>query len=242
MKKQRVKKKIKKFSKKTWLIMSIFLGVLAILAVYLLYNNTNNTPKSTLSIGNSPVLGDKNAPVTIYEFSDFSCPFCAAASGQNQDLSAQQAVNFIKSTAPDWEAPLPGIVKEYVLSKKVRIVFKYFPGHGEGLAAHAVGIALTEQGNEFFWKFYALAFANRAETGDLVKMEALAKLTGADMAKLEIALTNTTKINEQLTSDIKEASANTVTATPVFFVNSQRVEGAQSFSTFKEIIDKELKK
>ena len=115
---------------------------------------------ATLSIGNSPVLGNDNAPVTIYEFSDFSCPFCAAAAGENQ-----LAIENLKSRDSSWEAPLPSVIENYVKTGKAKIVFKYYPGHGLGENAQLVGLALNEQ--RLFWQFADKAFANQEKIGDL---------------------------------------------------------------------------
>ena len=76
------------------------------------------------------VKGSANAPITIIEYSDPSCPFCAAAAGKNQ-----QVIDYLKSRDPSWEAPVPKIIKNYVDTGKVKLVFRYFPGHGKGAEA-----------------------------------------------------------------------------------------------------------
>src|SRR3989338_3895723 len=111
-------------------------------------------PYVKLEIGNSPVLGDANAPVTIYEFSDFSCPYCEATEGTNS-----QVISALQSRNPGWEAPVPLIKEKYVKTGKAKIIFKYFPGHGAAGAAHAVAFGLKEQNNDLFWKFAEKAFA-----------------------------------------------------------------------------------
>ncbi len=219
----------------------IITGVIVIILAVGLFTNgfgilgrTVSDPNGVLSIGNSPVLGNLDAPVTIYEFTDFSCPFCAAADGNNPQLE-----NALKANDPSWEAPLPLIEEQYVKTGKVKIVFKYSPGHGTGEPAHLVALALQEQG--LFWEFYDQAFANQEDTQDLVKMKDLARQIGANMTQLETSLSqNLSKYKAQLKEDTQMARGAGVRGTPSFIINGQKIEGAASFSEFKTIIDNQL--
>src|SRR3989344_3096917 len=76
---------------------------------------------------NDITLGKANAPVTIFLYSDPSCPFCAAADGGNQEV-----IEYLKSNSPSWTAPIPGIIENYVNAGKARLIYRYFPGHGTG--------------------------------------------------------------------------------------------------------------
>ncbi len=58
-----------------------------------------------ISADNDPIIGDPNAPITIIEFSDFQCPFCARFHTQT----------------------LPLILEEYIEQGKVKLVFRDFP-------------------------------------------------------------------------------------------------------------------
>lgn len=185
-----------------------------------------------LSVDGSPVLGDSNAPVTIYEFSDFSCPYCAAVEGKNQAV-----IDSLKARNPSWQPAVPNIIKDYVETGKVKIIFKYFPGHGSGNAAHLVGWALNEQG--LFWEFRELAFADQEKTGDIVAMKEIAKQLGADMEKLEADI-NSGKYDFHFTRDFAMGQSNGVSGTPSFLINGNLVSGAVSYSEFKKVIDKEL--
>lgn len=188
-----------------------------------------------LSIGNSPYLGNISAPVTIYEFSDFSCPYCAAADGEQQ-----QYINALKYGNPNWEAPIPNIIKDYVETGKAKIVFKYYPGHGSGKPALVVGYALADQSDDLFWKFHNLAFQNQANTGDLVKMKALAESLGANMTRLNADI-ESGKYESQMNEDIATGKTAGIKGTPSFIINGEVVVGAQSYSAFKQVIDKALK-
>ena len=64
----------------------------------------NNDPVK-VSVDDDPILGDKNAPVTIIEFSDYECPFCKR----------------------HFDETLPQLVKEYISTGKVKLVFRDLP-------------------------------------------------------------------------------------------------------------------
>jgi protein-disulfide isomerase len=66
-------------------------------------NKQPNIPLK-ISIDNDPIIGNPNAPITIIEFSDFQCPFCARFHIQT----------------------LPAIINEYVNDGKVKLVFRDF--------------------------------------------------------------------------------------------------------------------
>lgn len=219
---------------KTFLVLSI-VTIIALIAVtgYLIYSSEDQN--STLQIGDSAVLGDKNAPVTIYEFSDFSCPFCEAAEGENQE-----AIDYLQSRSPGWEAPMPLVKEQYVKTGKAKIVFKYFPGHGAAVTAHAVALGVKEQNPDLFWEFAEKAYASPAEDlNDLGKMKSLAVSIGADESELSKYI-ESNKFISQLQSETDMGLNNSVSGTPTFFINGQKIEGAQPFSVFREIIEKEL--
>ncbi len=224
--------------KKQLILGAIILGIIAIIAIIFLVPSSKNgdSISSKLSIGNSPILGEDNAPVTIYEFSDFSCPYCAAAEGYNEQL-----INALESKMPGWEAPLPAIKEEYVKTGKVKIVFKYYPGHGAATAAHAVALALNEQNPELFWDFAEEAFALQSSNtlNNLNSMIVLAKELGANETALNNYITSK-KYESQLKEDIQMATDIDLEGTPTFVINGKMISGAQSFSVFKDIIDEEL--
>ncbi len=187
-----------------------------------------------IEIGNSPKIGNSSAPVTVVEFSDFSCPFCGAASGQAADLVA-----YMKNNDPTWEAPVPGIMKDYVQTGKVQFVYKYAFGHTGGHSASSVGWCLYDQNASLYWTFYDQAFAHQADVESLDKMKALAQTLGADMTSLNSCLTAKTH-DAQFDTEAAQATAAGVSGTPAFFVNGKLTEGAVSYPTLKASIDAAL--
>lgn len=192
-----------------------------------------NTAKS-LEIGNAPVMGDKDAPVTVIEFSDYSCPYCAAASGDNEQLSST-----MRSRSPGWEPIVTNMMKDYVDTGKVRFAVKYMMGHSGGHPAQLVAWCLNEQSSELHWKFYAQAYANQADVEDLTKMKALAKTVGADTAKLQTCL-DSNKYESRFTQEQNEGRAAGAQGTPAFFVNGKLISGAVPYSQMKQAIDSAL--
>ena len=180
-----------------------------------------------LGVGDSPTLGDQNAPVTVYEFSDFSCPVCAVAAG------------LADSGQEGWTAPVPALKSKYVETGKVRFVFKYFPGHGTGNAAHLVGWCLNEQG--LFWKFHDEAFKQQSKVASIGSMKEIAQDLRADMDALDNCLASQ-KYNAMLGQDKAMGLSNGVKGTPTFFVNGKMLSGAQDFVVIEDLIEKELVK
>lgn len=187
----------------------------------------NNGAFIPLSPGIAPVLGQADAPVTIYEFSDFSCSACKLASG----------VDFLSN--PGYNAPVPGIKKNYVETGKAKFVFKYFPGHGTGSAAHLVGWCLDDQ--NLFWQYHDKAFDQQVSTGSTGKMKDIAETLGANMEQLDECLSSR-KYNHLLQDDQAMGSSNGVRGTPAFFVNGQPVSGAVPYETIAATIESELAK
>jgi len=181
------------------------------------------------------VKGSANAPITIIEYSDPSCPFCAAAAGKNQ-----QVIDYLKSRDPSWEAPVPKIIKNYVDTGKVKLVFRYFPGHGKGAEAMKIMFCANEQGK--FWEIHDVMFDNQAkmEAGDTAGLKKLAADNGVDSGKLEACLA-ANKYDAKLAKDTQLGQAAGVGGTPSFAINGQLVEGAVSFGTIQVIIEKALR-
>lgn len=164
-----------------------------------------------------PTWGSKDAKVTIVEFSDFQCPFCARGKERLEELK-----------------------KAY--GNKIRIVYKHFPlpSHPEARPAAEASMCVNEQSSDKFWKFHDIVFENqdRMSADDLKEH---AKKAGADMKKFEECF-NSKKYAAHVDASIEEARKIGVDSTPTFFVNSQPIRGARDVAEFREIIDEALAK
>ncbi len=157
--------------------------------------------------------GSKNAPVTIVEFSDFQCPFCAKA-----------------------QAVLEQILEAY--PNQVKLVYRYFPlerNPQAKLAAEAAECA-AQQGR--FWDYHDQAFANASQLSP-ARLQALAEALHLDVQAFSTCL-DAGKTRARVAQDLADAREAGVTATPTFFINGRMVEGAPPFATFEKIIDQQL--
>lgn len=168
-----------------------------------------------VEVGNAPLFGKTNAPVTIVEFSDFQCPFCSRAAETVTELK-----------------------KKY--SGKVKLAFKHFPlpMHRDARPAAEASMCVNEQGAEKFWKFHDLVFKNQDKLG-ASNLEKYAKDAGADPKKFNECISSK-KYSSNIQKDVEYGEKIGVKSTPTFFINGQLVSGAVPLETFSEVIDEEL--
>ena len=169
----------------------------------------------SLNIENAPVRGGAKAPVTIVEFSDLQCPFCARANASISD-----------------------VVKRY--GADVKIVFKNFPLdiHPNAPLAHRAALAAGEQGK--FWEMHDALFAKQSNaTRDGVL--GMARELGLDLARFQSDF-ESGRFDTRIERDKQEGDRLGVDGTPTFFINGARLVGAQPTSEFVRVIDRELDK
>lgn len=174
-----------------------------------------------VSIDDDPMEGDKKAPVTIVEFSDFECPFCG---------------RFVQGTYPQ-------IVSEYIDKGKVRLVFRDFPlGFHQfaKTAALAANCAREQGGDEMYFKYHDKVFGNQQELS-VENLKEWAKDLGVDASKFNSCL-DSKKYEAEVDNDYNQGQTYGVSGTPAFFINGRLLSGAQPFSAFKTLIDEELAK
>jgi protein-disulfide isomerase len=159
--------------------------------------------------------GPADAPVTIVEYSDFQCPFCARV-----------------------EPTIDRIMADY--KGRVRVVWRDFPLAFHENAATAALAAREARAQGRFWPMQKQLFANQGAL-DRAGLEKAAAGLGLDPARLRAALDRPGALAE-LDAEVAAAARLGVRGTPTFFVNGRRVVGAQPYERFKVIIEEELKK
>jgi protein-disulfide isomerase len=180
-----------------------------------IYLERPQAPELAIKTEGEASMGPKDAKVTVFEFSDFQCPFCARGKERVTELKK-------------------------IYGNKIRVVFKHFPlpMHPEARPASEASMCINEQSSDKFWKFHDGLFEkqDKMATADLKE---LAKKVGADMKKFEECFEGK-KYAAHIEASIEEARKFGVDSTPTFFVNSQPIRGARDIAEFREIIDEAL--
>jgi protein-disulfide isomerase len=174
-------------------------------------------PSEEIPVGpDDPQRGDALALVTIVQFADFQCPFCARVVPTIDRLA--------ESYGPD---------RVRVVWKHLPLAFHPFarPTAELGAAVHALG------GHDAFWRFHRKAFETGGKLDD-DRVAILAQETGYDSKKLgdTIAHRGSAKVD----ADLALAEALGVRGTPGFMINGVFLSGAQPYEKFAEIVDAEI--
>jgi protein-disulfide isomerase len=178
-----------------------------------------------LTVAGAPLMGDRNAKVTLFDFSDYQCPFCR---------------RHVQQT-------LPEIVKDYVRTGKVRYVFRDFPIaslHPKAHKLHEAAYCAGEQ--DKYWEMHARLFENPqgAELKDLVGH---AQALALDVPRFEGCVASE-KYVSKVRQGVTDGQSAGVNGTPTFFVGltdvndarvkpSQVIRGAQAYPVFKQILE-----
>ena len=180
------------------------------------FDEPTPAPVTEVTTENDPFKGDENAPVTIIEFSDFQCPFCAQFSAET----------------------LPLLEENYLATGKAKLVFKDFPlpSHPEGQPAALAAACAQEQG--VFWEFHDALFENQ-QALSTENYLAWATDLGMDEAQFTDCF-ESQKYLADVQDDIAQGSLAGVTGTPGFLINGKLLSGAQPFAVFAAEIDAAL--
>jgi protein-disulfide isomerase len=174
-----------------------------------------------------PYRGDPDAPVTIYEYSDFLCPFCA---------------RHVQQTEPD-------LLESYVKTGKARFVFRDYPIaslHPTAPIGHQAAQCVAEQGAALFWAMHDRLLAEQAQWQSLPDpkeyLAEAAAATGADKAAYEACMSSgrTVASVDQGVADAQKLGYN---GTPTFRFtrtgseDAYTLEGAQPLNSFGAWLD-----
>jgi len=156
----------------------------------------------------------KGKKIIIEEFADYQCPYCK---------QAQETVHKLK--------------EKY--GERLDFRFKHFPLPYHVYAKSAAMAAECARDQGKFWEMHELLFKGNPNFG-FEWYRDYARTIGLDMDKFISCYESGVKA-EIIERDLKEGEERGVRATPTFFVNGVKIEGAASFSEFKKVIKQTTK-
>ncbi len=164
-----------------------------------------------------PSRGPDDAPVTVVEFTDYECPFCAQ--------------HFRQTYAP--------LLSRY--EGTIKYVTRNFPiPQLHPLAQKAAEAAECAHAQGRFWEYHDLLFERSPLLGP-DSLRAYAVRTGLDTSEFEECLTSG-RMADLVARDVQDGFAYGVTATPTFFVNGKRLVGVFSLADFSVHVDEALER
>lgn len=182
-----------------------------------------------VSIAESPVRGDRNAPVTLVEFTDYQCPYCK-----------RHAL-----------VTVPQIIKDFVDSGKLKYVIREFPLTAIHPKAQKLSEAALCAGNQGkYWEMHDRFFS---ETGkpDPANLSADLGALGLNAEQFKECL-DSGRYAKQVETDLADGVKLGVRGTPSFFIGktnpasnrtvraTRMLSGAQGYPTFQAEIEKVL--
>jgi protein-disulfide isomerase len=168
-------------------------------------------------------LGNKDAKVTLVEYSDFQCPACKAY----EDIVKQ--------------------LRDSYSPEDLKFVYRHFPLrsiHPNADIAAQAAEAAGEEGK--FWEMKSLLFEKQSEWEKEKDPKGLfgayAKSLGIDVGKFDEDLKADDDSKERVEKDYQSGVALDIASTPTFILNGVIIKNPQSLDEFKSLIDAELKK
>jgi protein-disulfide isomerase len=186
-------------------------------------NNNGNSGAGTVDpvemkelIDDDSIKGQADAPVTIVEFSDYECPFCA---------------RFYSQT-------LQQIDEEYIQTGKVKLVYRDFPlsFHPQAQKAAEAAECAGEQG--MYYEMHDMLF-ERGVSGGVTSFKAYAAEIGLNTADFDNCL-DSGAMADEVKKDFADGQAAGIRGTPGFIINGEVISGALPFENFKQVIDAKL--
>lgn len=170
-------------------------------------------PRRSFKVDERMCLGKKDAKVTLVEFSDFECPYCAVARPVLEKFAREN-------------------------SARVRLCFAPFPLPNHPNAIPAAKAALFARDHGKFWELHDLLFENQSRLNpDAIRN--LASKLGLPASGVSSAL-ESEKYADELSAFKEAGRAGNVDATPTIFVNGRKLNLAPTPEVLRQTLEDEI--
>ena len=165
------------------------------------------------------ILGDKDAKITVYVYSDYQCPICPAQNIMMHKLAKEvKNIQIIHKNLP-----LDTDCNPYLQA----------PFHQGSCVDARYAIAAKKQGK--FWEMNNILFEKKPQTEDAI-LE-LVKNMGFDLEKLQEDANSFDTANK-IKEEIKSAYSQGINGTPATIINGEVNVGIKSYNDYKEMVKK----
>jgi len=167
---------------------------------------------------NDHVLGNKNAPITIFEYASLTCPHCAA---------------FASDT-------LPKLQKDWIDTGKAKLVYRDFPLDQSAVVAATVASCFPP---DRYFPFIETLFqsqrewAQGSEAATKKALANIARLGGMSQAQFDACANNQKLSDAVLNSRLVAQNQYGIDSTPTFFVNGTKVIGDVPYDEFVKYLE-----
>jgi len=174
----------------------------------------------SLDLKDRPSMGPADAPITIVEFADFQCPYCAHAFGEIESM--------VNNT----------------YKGQVRLVWKNFPLQMHAWAEQAAVAAdcARQQNPDAFWSFAHNLYRDQSEiTPQNLRqhIDDYTKAAGLDPKVMDACILGKAA-EAYVQQDLKDGNSVHVNSTPTFIVNGVPVVGLPSSQVFDFVVKSQL--
>lgn len=170
-------------------------------------------PGAEMAVDGAPMIGAKNAPVTLVEYADYECPYC------------QQVYPSLKKLEKDFAGKLSVVFKDCPL-----------PMHSHAKKAAEAAICAREQGK--FWEFHDALFEGAGRL-DVPQLKEDAKAIGLNTSEFDKCLDSGAE-SGNVQKGIDEAATLGLSGTPSFFINGHFYSGAMKYEALRDVVEQEL--
>ena len=158
--------------------------------------------------------GTSSPKVTIVEFSDFKCPFCAQSFPKTRELSIKY-------------------------KNDIKIIYRDFPLNEISIDLAISARCAGEQ--DLFWLMHDKLFQHQGEINTKENIINLAKSIGLNITQFQKCLSSG-KYKNHIQRDFSDGTNLGVSGTPTWFINGNKLEGNLSIEAWEEIINKLINK
>lgn len=197
-------------------------AIILVIAAVIAYAHPRTQSSGPPAAPSAPalIIGRRTAKVTIIEYGDFHCPSCEA---------------FFRQVEPQIQA-------NYIAPGLVKLEYRVFPWIGpDSVRAGEAAYCANDQGKfaQFHDALYEDQGAEHANVFTPAKLDQIASSLGLNVSRFNTCF-NSGKYSSVASGGVAAAENNGIDATPTFFIGHQKIIGAQSYATFKTLINEAL--